>query len=61
MKEKIEALRARTKEFGLRVVRMYVALPKHDVARVLGHQALRDGTSVGAHTVKRAARDRMPK
>ena len=28
---------------------MYASLPKSDVARVLGHQALRSGTSVGAH------------
>jgi four helix bundle protein len=41
-------LRRRTKEFALRVIRMYVALPKNDLARVLGSQALRAGTSVGA-------------
>lgn len=28
---------------------MFVALPKTDVARVLGKQALRSGTSVGAN------------
>ncbi len=42
-------LRERTKLFGLRVVRMFVALPKTDEARVLGKQALRSGTSVGAN------------
>lgn len=39
----------RTTEFGLRVVRMFVALPKNDEARVLGKQVLRSGTSVGAN------------
>jgi hypothetical protein len=31
-------LRGRTKEFALRIIRMFVALPKTDVARVLGRQ-----------------------
>lgn len=42
-------LRERTKRFGLRIVRMFVALPKTDEARVLGKQVLRSGTSVGAN------------
>jgi four helix bundle protein len=42
-------LRERTKQFGLRIVRMFVALPKTDEARVLGRQVLRSGTSVGAN------------
>ncbi len=42
-------LRERTKLFGLRIVRMFVALPKTDEARVLGRQVLRSGTSVGAN------------
>ncbi len=42
-------LRERTKLFGLRIVRMFVALPKSDEARVLGKQVLRSGTSVGAN------------
>ncbi len=44
-----EDLRLRTKRFALRVIRMFVALPKTDVARVLGRQVLRSGTSVGAN------------
>jgi len=48
MKEPAE-LRGRTKEFALRIIRMFVALPKTDVARVLGRQVLRSGTSVGAN------------
>jgi four helix bundle protein len=42
-------LRHRTKLFGLRIVRMFVALPKTEEARVLGKQVLRSGTSVGAN------------
>ena len=43
-------LRTRTKEFARRIIRLYVALPKNDtVAQVLGKQALRSGTSVGAN------------
>ena len=42
-------LRERTKLFGLRIVRMFVALPKTDEASVLGKQVLRSGTSVGAN------------
>ena len=39
---------ARTKAFALRIVRLYVALPKRTEAQVLGRQLLRSGTSVGA-------------
>ena len=39
----------RTTEFALRVVKMFVALPKTEEARVLGRQVLRSGTSVGAN------------
>jgi four helix bundle protein len=42
-------LRERTKAFALRIIRMFVALPKTDEARVLGKQVLRSGTSVGAN------------
>jgi four helix bundle protein len=42
-------LRARTKQYALRIVKMYLALPKSEVARVLGKQGLRSGTSVGAN------------
>jgi four helix bundle protein len=45
-----EDLRARTKAFALRVIAMYSAVRKSDpVAQVLGRQALRSGTSVGAN------------
>ena len=46
---KNQELRDRTKQFALRIVRMYVALPKSTEAQVLGKQALRSGTSVAAN------------
>ena len=42
-------LRSRTKQFALRIVRLYSALPNSTVAQVIGKQLLRSGTSVGAH------------
>lgn len=43
-------LRARTKEYALRVIRLFRALPRKDaVADVLGKQLLRSATSVAAH------------
>ena len=50
MNEEARDLKVRTKEFALRIIRMYSKLPKTDtVAQVLGKQALRSGTSVGAN------------
>ena len=46
--ERPEDLKLRTKKFALRIVRLYVALPKKTEAQVLGKQLLRSGTSVGA-------------
>jgi four helix bundle protein len=48
-KQKPEELRGRTKQFALRVIRLFVALPKTTEAQVLGKQVLRSATSVGAH------------
>ncbi len=45
----ITDLRIRTRTFALRVIRLFGALPKTEVGKVLGRQALRSGTSVGAH------------
>ena len=42
-------LRERTKQFALRVVRMFSTLPKSTEAQVLGKQVLRSGTSIGAN------------
>lgn len=41
-------LRSRTTEYALRIVRMYMRLPRSTEAQVLGKQILRSGTSVGA-------------
>lgn len=49
MQAEPEDLRPRTKEFALRVIKMFKALPKSEVAKVLGRQVLRSGTSVGAN------------
>lgn len=40
---------ARTKAYALRIIKLYVALPKSTEAQVLGKQVLRSGTSIGAH------------
>lgn len=42
-------LKIRTKQLALRVIKMFGRLPKTTVARVLGKQVLRSGTSVGAN------------
>ena len=44
-----EELKKRTKQFAIRIVRLYQALPKRDEARVIGRQVLRSGTSVAAN------------
>ena len=47
--ERARDLGVRTKEFALRIIRMYAGLPKSVEAQVLGRQVLRSGTSVGAN------------
>ena len=49
MNDKSKDLKQRTKDFALRIIRMYCALPKSTEAQVLGRQILKSGTSVGAH------------
>jgi len=44
-----EELRARTKLFALRVVKLYRSLPRTADAQVMGKQLLRCGTSVAAN------------
>ncbi len=39
----------RTKAYALRVIKAVQALPRDDVAEILGRQLLRAGTSVGAN------------
>ena len=41
-------LRKRTRDYALRIVKLYGALPNGAIAQVLGKQILRSGTSVGA-------------
>jgi four helix bundle protein len=52
MKDDTEArrdLKERTREYALRIIRLYAWLPNSGEAQVLGRQVLRSGTSVGAH------------
>jgi four helix bundle protein len=42
-------LTLRTKQYALRIIKCYTALPRNVVAQVIGRQPLRSGTSVGAH------------
>ena len=44
-----DELRERTKQFALRIIRLWRTLPTHDDAQVIGKQLLRCGTSVGAN------------
>lgn len=49
MNKHAKDLRDRTKDFALRIIQMSSAMPKTIEAQVLGKQALRSGTSVGAN------------
>ena len=42
-------LKKRTKQFGLRVMKLVDALPNDSVGRAIGSQLVRSGTSVGAN------------
>ena len=44
-----DELKARTKQFALRVIRLVESLPRGRTADVIGKQLLRSGTSVGAN------------
>jgi len=41
-------LKERTKQFALRIIRLYAALPRRGEGQVLGNQILKSGTSPGA-------------
>ena len=45
---KADDLRRRTKEYALRIIRLYRSLPRKTEVEVIGKQLLRSGTSVGA-------------
>jgi four helix bundle protein len=47
MKE--DELKQRTKQFGLRVIKLVETLPNTSTAHTIGHQLLRSGISVGAN------------
>ena len=49
MESQQEELRARTKRFALRIIRLFQKLPRTPEAQILGKQLLRSGTSVGAN------------
>jgi four helix bundle protein len=46
---KNEALRERTKQFAIRIIHLFRALPNATDAQIMGKQLLRCGTSVGAN------------
>ena len=49
MSDEKEDLRNRTKRFALRIIKLYESLPQSGSAKILAHQLLRSGTSVGAN------------
>jgi len=49
MDHKAEALKDRTKKFGLRIIRVIRSLPPGLEGRIIGHQLLRSGMSVAAN------------
>jgi four helix bundle protein len=49
MKDERTELPLGTKQYALRIIGVYEKLPHRTVAQVLGRQALRSGTSVGAN------------
>jgi four helix bundle protein len=48
MKGERQDLRARTRDYALRIIRLYESLPRNGAVHVVSHQLLRSGTSVGA-------------
>ncbi|WP_420149919.1 four helix bundle protein [Spirosoma sp.] len=47
--EFVQQMQKRTKDFSLRTIRLFRALPKTDEAKIIGKQLLRSATSVGAN------------
>jgi four helix bundle protein len=47
--EQRDAMRQRAMDFGLRIIHLTESVSRTQTARVLGHQLLRAGTSVGAN------------
>jgi len=44
-----EQLKNRSKQFAIRIVKLFRSLPRSEEARILGKQVLRSGTSVAAN------------
>jgi four helix bundle protein len=44
-----QELGKRTKDFALRIIKLYSALPKTTEAQIIGKQVIESGTSVGGH------------
>ena len=44
-----EQIKERTKQFAIRIVDLFRALPKNEESKVFGRQVLRSGTSVAAN------------
>jgi four helix bundle protein len=59
MSEFVEDLKLRTRQFGLRIIKLVQSLEDDRVGRTLGNQLLRCGTSVGAN-YRAACRARSP-
>ncbi len=55
----MEDLKDRTRNYALRIIKLYGALPARGVGQVLANQIVRSGTSVGAH-YREAIRSRSP-
>jgi four helix bundle protein len=49
MQDHKKDLRDRTKQYALRIIRLYSSLPQTKTAQIIGRQLLRSGTSVGAN------------
>jgi four helix bundle protein len=49
MDSRTEKLRARTKDFAIRIIQLFQALPNTKEAQIIGGQLLRCGTAVGAN------------
>ena len=58
MKAELKDLKTRTREFALRVIRLYSALPKTTEAQAIGKQLLCSGTSVGGAHYREGMRAR---
>ena len=49
MEHQAEALKDRTKQFALRIIRVIRSLPSGPESKIIGHQLLRSGMSVAAN------------